>query len=115
MAAYISIPRDLSRVKERILFGLTKRQLLCFSIGALIGMPIFFLVKKSGNVSLATLSMMAVMLPMFCLALYEKYGQPLEVIVKQFIRAKFIRPKVRVYKTNNYYAVLMQLYDAPKE
>ncbi len=27
MAAYISVPRDLTRVKSKVLFGLTKRQL----------------------------------------------------------------------------------------
>ena len=37
MAAYISVPRDLTRVKSKILFGLTKRQIVCFGTGALIG------------------------------------------------------------------------------
>ena len=35
MAAYISVPRDLTRVKSKILFGLTKRQIVCFGTGAL--------------------------------------------------------------------------------
>jgi hypothetical protein len=34
MAAYISVPRDLSKVKSKIFFNLTKRQLICFSIAA---------------------------------------------------------------------------------
>ena len=83
-------------------FNLTKRQLICFGSAALIGVPIFFLVKGTGNVSLAALTMMIVMLPLFFLAMYEKDGQPLEVIAGHFIQAKFIRPKVRPYQTNNY-------------
>ena len=63
MAAYIPVPRDLTRVKTKVFFNLTKRQLLCFGAAALIGVPIFFLVKATGNVSLAALSMMIVMLP----------------------------------------------------
>ena len=82
MAAYIPVPRDLTRVKTKVFFNLTKRQLLCFGAAALIGVPIFFLVKATGNVSLAALSMMIVMLPLFFLAMYEKDGQPLEVIVE---------------------------------
>lgn len=62
MAAYIPVPRDLTRVKTKVFFNLTKRQLLCFGAAALIGVPIFFLVKATGNVSLAALSMMIVML-----------------------------------------------------
>lgn len=70
MAAYIPVPRDLTRVKTKVFFNLTKRQLLCFGAAALIGVPIFFLVKATGNVSLAALSMMIVMLPLFFLAMY---------------------------------------------
>ena len=62
MAAYISVPRDLARVKSKTLFNLTKRQLVCFAIAALAGIPTFFLLKKTGNVSLATMGMMLIML-----------------------------------------------------
>ena len=51
MAAYISVPRDLTRVKSKILFGLTKRQIVCFGTGALIGVPVYFFVRGSGNLS----------------------------------------------------------------
>ena len=115
MAAYISVPRDLSRVKSKILFNLTKRQLLCFGAAALIGVPSFFLLKSTGNVSLASLGMIVIMLPMFFLAMYEKDGQPLEVIAKHFIESKFIRPKVRPYKTDNYYVALMRQQQLEKE
>ncbi len=106
MAAYVSVPRDLTRVKSKILFNLTKRQLLCFGVGILIGIPAYFGLKRVGNVSLATLGMIIIMLPMFLLAMYEKDGQPLEVIAFHFIQAKFIRPKVRPYQTDCYYAAL---------
>lgn len=115
MAAYISVPRDLTRVKSKVLFNLTKRQLLCFGAGALVGVPAFFLFRQSGNVSLAAIGMMILMLPMFFLGMYEKHGQPLEVIAKQFIEAKFIRPKIRPYQTDNYYAVLMRQAWAEQE
>lgn len=96
-------------------FNLTKRQLLCFGAAALIGVPIFFLVKATGNVSLAALSMMIVMLPLFFLAMYEKDSQPLEVVVEHFIQTKFVRPKVRPYQTDNYYDALMRQYKLEKE
>ena len=79
MAAYISVPRDLTRVKSKILFGLTKRQIVCFGTGALIGVPVYFFVRGSGNLSLAAFSMIAVMLPFFFFGMYERNGQPPEV------------------------------------
>ena len=55
------------------------------------------------------------MIPMFLLAMYEKDGQPLEVFAKHFIITKFIRPKIRPYKTDNYYEILHRVAAAEKE
>lgn len=115
MAAYIPVPRDLSRVKSKIFFNLTKRQLICFGAGAVLGVPSFFLLKSRGNTSMAAICMMVIMLPMFFLGMYEKDSQPLEKIAGHFIRAKFVRPRERPYKTNNYYALLMRQAEAEKE
>ena len=111
---YVTVPKDLTKVKSKVLAGLTKRQLLCFGSGALIGVPLFFLLKKSLSVSAASLVMMLVMVPAFLLAVYEPGGQPLEVLLRNMIRVCFLRPKVRPYKTRNLYAVLerqAQLYE----
>lgn len=78
-------------------------------------MPFFFFLKSFGNVSLAALGMIIVMLPLFFLAMYEKDGQPLEVIAHHFIQAKFVRPKIRPYQTDNYYDVLFRQYQLEKE
>lgn len=115
MAAFISVPRDLSKVKTKVFMNLTKRQLICFGAGALIGVPLFFVLKSTGNISFAAMGMIVVMMPMFFLAMYEKDGQPLEVVAKHFYESRFKRPKVRPYKTNNYYAAVMRQYQAEKE
>ena len=104
--AYVNVPKDLSKVKSKVLFNLTKRQLICFGGGALLGVPLFFLLKRHVSVSASAMAMMVVMLPAFLLAMYERNGQPLEVLLRNIIRVCFLRPKVRPYKTNNFYAVL---------
>lgn len=75
----------------------------------------FLLLKESAGNSTATLCMMMVMLPFFLLAMYEKNGQPLEVILKQMIETKFIRPKNRPYQTNNFYEALARQRDLEME
>lgn len=114
-ASYIAVPRDLTKVKNKVLFNLTKRQLVCFSLAALIGVPSFFVLKQTGSNSLAAMGMMVVMMPLFFFAMYEKNGQPLEVFINHFIQATFVRPKVRPYQTNNYYAALVRQAKAEKE
>ena len=103
---YVTVPKDLSKVKSKVLFNLTKRQLVCFGGGALLGVPLFFLLKRHVSVSAAAMMMMVVMLPAFLLAMYERNGQPLEVLLRNIIRVCCLQPKVRPYKTDNFYAVL---------
>ena len=114
-ASYISVPRDLTKVKSKVMFNLTKRQLICFSVAALIGVPSFFLIKQIASTSTAAIGMMVIMMPFFFLAMYEKNGQPLEVILGHMIQAVFVRPKVRPYVTDNYYSALERQNKAEKE
>lgn len=115
MASYIPVPRDLTKVKSKIAFNLTKRQLICFTIAAAIGVPAYFFIRKSAGNTMAALGMIIIMMPLFFFAMYEKNGQPLEVLMHHFIQATFIRPKIRPYKTDNYYAALARQAQAEKE
>ena len=110
--AYVPVPKDLNAVKTKVLFNLTKRQLVCFGGGAAVGVPLFFVLRDTAGNSGATLGMMAVMLPMFFLAMYQKNGQPAEKILRYYFQARFVRPKVRPYQTRNYYALLVKGDDA---
>ena len=114
-ASYISVPRDLTKVKSKVMFNLTKRQLICFGLAALIGVPSFFLLKTVMEVNTAVMGMMFIMMPFFFLAMYERNGQPLEVILNHMIQAIFKRPKIRPYVTENYYDALVRQAKAEKE
>jgi hypothetical protein len=95
--AYVPVPKDLTKVKSKVMFNLTKRQLICFGGGALIGVPLFFLLRDSVGTSTAAIVMMIVMLPFFLFAMYERNGQPLEYVLRNVIQTLFIRPKERPY------------------
>lgn len=114
-ASYISVPRDLTKVKSKVMFNLTKRQLICFGMAALIGVPSFFLLKTVVTVNTAVMGMMVIMMPFFFMAMYERNGQTLEVILNHMIQALFIRPKIRPYRTDNYYAALVRQAEAERE
>ncbi|MEI3059208.1 MAG: PrgI family protein [Oscillospiraceae bacterium] len=113
--AYVPVPKDLTKVKTKVMFNLTKRQLVCFGGGALVGVPLFFLLKGPVGTSAASMCMIVVLLPFFLLAMYEKNGQPLEKIIGNIIRVSITRPKQRPYKTNNFYAVLQRQDQLDKE
>ena len=102
----VNIPKDLSRVKQKVVFNLTKRQIFCFGGGALVGVPLYFVLRPVLPGGAASLVMVAVMLPFFLLGVYEKNGEPLETVLAHFIEATFLRPKKRIYQTENYYMLL---------
>ena len=114
-ASYISVPRDLTKVKSKVMFNLTKRQLICFGAAALIGVPSFFLIKEISKVNTAVMAMMFIMMPFFFLSMYEKNGQPLEKVVHNIVQVCFLRPKQRPYQTDNFYAVLERQEKLDKE
>lgn len=88
---YVNVPNDLSKIKTKLAFNLTKRQLVCFGIAG------------------------AVALPAFLLAMYEKDGLPFEKVVRNVLRARFLRPGVRPYQTENIYAPFTQRGAVRKE
>lgn len=113
--AYVPVPKDLNAVKTKVMFNLTKRQLICFGSGAAVAVPLFFLCKSVMNTSAASIIMIVVLLPFMLLAMYEKNGQPLEKIVRNIVQVCFLRPKQRPYKTNNFYALLERQENLDKE
>lgn len=104
---YVNVPNDLSKIKTKMAFNLTKRQLICFGCAAAIGIPSYLLAREPLGNTGSMFLMLAVMLPAFLLAMYEKDGLPFEKVVKNILRAKFLRPLrpgVWHYQTENLYA-----------
>ncbi|MEQ3170352.1 PrgI family protein [Dysosmobacter welbionis] len=111
--AYVNVPNDLSKIKTKLAFNLTKRQLICFGAAAAVGVPLYLLTRGALGNSAALLLMLAVMLPAFLLAMYERDGLPLEKVLYHIIRAKYLRPGVRLYRTENIYAPFTGRKEAP--
>ena len=95
--AYVPVPKDLSKIKTKLAFNLTKRQLVCFSSAAAVGLPAYLFSRGSIGNSAAMFLMIGLMLPFFFLAMYERDGLPLEKVLKNIIRTRFLYPRVRPY------------------
>jgi len=105
--AYVSVPKDMTEVKTRLVMNLTKRQVICFGAAAVIGVPLFLSFRGIlGNTGAMTL-MIAAVIPAFFFAIYSKDGViPAERFILLILRQMFFFPKIRVYRTQNLYAYL---------
>jgi len=104
---FVPVPKDLTKVKTKLVFNLTKRQLICFSIAATLGVPVYLLTHSIIGNDIAVILMIILMLPFFFFAMFERDGQPAEKIARNFIRAH-LWPGKRPYKTDNLYKYLSE-------
>lgn len=109
---YVTVPRDLSRVKAKVMFGLTKRQLICIGAAAGIGIPLYILTFPALGSDNASLLAMIPAVPFLIVGFYiSKDNQPLEKKILNYIRVRMVLPRVRPYKTENIYKKLELLSD----
>lgn len=101
--AFVSVPKDLTKVKNKVVLNLTKRQIICLVIATAVGLPFYFLTKGYIGTSNAATGMVILMLPAFMFAMYEKDGLPLEKILWNIINVKFLKPSIRRYEVENLY------------
>ncbi len=95
--------------------NLTLRQIVCFGLGGLVGIPAYLLTRGSIGGDGAAMLMVGLMLPFFAFGIYEKDGQPLEKALWNFISASFLRPAARPYRTKNGYAAFVRQTGTHKE
>ncbi len=101
--AYVSVPKDLEKIKSKVVLNLTARQIVCFAIAAVMGLPFYFLTKDALGTGNAGVGMVLIMLPAFLFAMYEKDGLPLERVLLNVISVRLRRPAVRRYEVRNFY------------
>lgn len=113
--AYVNVPKDLNKVKTKVAFNLTKRQLIWFSVAAATSVPVYFLTRDHIGNTGAMLILIMISSPSFLMAMYEKNGLPFEAVVKMVVRSRFICPKIRCYRNENLYDYAVKQYDFEKE
>lgn len=65
--AYVPVPKDFSKIKTKLALNLTKRQIICFSLAGICGVPVYLLTKAGLGTDVAATLMIIVMLPFFFL------------------------------------------------
>lgn len=92
---FVSIPRDIKKIKPKIAFHLTKRQLIGFPIAGMIGYYSYHILMKYVGQDIAMLGIFLFTFPIFYITLIEKDGLPFERYFYYILIYK-IQPKKRV-------------------
>lgn len=102
---FVKIPKDLAQIRQKFMFGLTKRQLICFGIGAAIGFPAFYIFNSFLGLQAGCFALGIGAGPAIFCGIYKKNGMHLEQVVKLMVKF-FKKPKERTYQSENSFEIL---------
>ncbi|EOO22697.1 PrgI family protein [Bacillus cereus] len=95
----VSIPKELKNIKSKLFFGLTKRQLIGFSVALALGLPVFFLLK-SFSLDAALYGLFFTASPVIFATIFTKDGMPAETWIKLYLEYKYLNPQKRYFKVS---------------
>lgn len=99
-AHFVKVPKDLNDIKQKFMFGLTKRQCICFGIGFALGLPVFFLTRNALGLSGGIIAMGCCAAPAIICGIYKKNGLFFDAIFKNMMRY-FKKKRKRIYRTTS--------------
>ena len=109
--AYVNMTKDFSEVRKVIPgIGLTKRQVIGFSIGAVVGLPVFFFLKivLGCDLMVDVFGLAFAAAPVIILITVQKNGMYMEKHLQYWYETHFIRNTDRPYATNNIYSLMQK-------
>ncbi|MGG0259910.1 PrgI family protein [Bacillus mycoides] len=95
----VSIPKELKNIKSKLFLGLTKRQLIGFSIALVISLPVFFLLK-SFSLDVALFGLFFTACPVIFATIFTKDGMSAETWMKLYIEYKYLNPQKRTFRVS---------------
>ena len=111
----VDMVKDPTKVKSKFIGSFTKRQVVCYGLAALAGIPFYLVTKDVIGKETAALFMVAIMFPFIIASMYEKDGLPAERYFLGFFIWKFVRPVKRSYKKENRFEIQKHKEDMETE
>lgn len=95
----VRVPKEITEYKEKILFGLSIRQLFSFIIAMILGFISYYVISKIFNKDIASYVVILTTMPIFAFGFFKKDGFTFERYIAIVIKQKLGTSK-RMYKTN---------------
>jgi len=86
MSIEVRIPKEITEYKEKIIFGLSIRQLICFTVAITLGVGTYILVTKWSNADIASYVVIIEVMPIFAIGFIKKNGFTFEKYAAMMFR-----------------------------
>ena len=115
--AYIKVPSDLSKIKNKVAIGMSARQLMCIGAGLAVAIPLTLISRSVMDLenNMALVILMVSLAPFAAFAFFERDGLNLEHFIRYRLRKMIFYPRRRIYKQENRYEFMIWLQKHIKE
>ena len=95
----VKVPKDIKQYQEKVIFGMSWRQLICTGMALVIVLPLYYFMRKKGY-SDDTIGwiVMGVSMPIFSIGWFTFHNMPVEKYVLEVFKFEFLYPKVRKFR-----------------
>ena len=98
MSVEVRIPKEITEYQEKILFGLSIRQLICTFLAIVISIPSYILLRNRLGTDITGYIVMLEVVPLLALGFLKPNGLKFEKVFIMFLKHKLGKSK-RNYKT----------------
>ncbi len=105
----VDVPKEIREYKEKLVFGLTIRQLIAVIIALGICVPLYLYGRLYLNDELLSWLIIFVAIPCVAVGFFKKNGMPFEKYIYAVIKHQLLMPQITVYKTSNFFREKQQV------
>ena len=98
MSIEVRIPKEIKEYKEKIIFGLSLRQLVSVLIGGIVCLSTYFLLKPICGSNIASDIIILEAMPIFAFGFIKVRNLNFEEFIKIFLKHK-LKKNIRIYET----------------
>ncbi|MCD8324820.1 MAG: PrgI family protein [Clostridiales bacterium] len=97
----VRVPDEIRKYKEKIVFGLTARQLICTIITLVICVPLYWFGRNAISTDILSWIILLIALPIEAVGFIKINGMPFEKFMVSAVEFEVLFPRKRKYKTEN--------------
>ena len=113
----IRIPTDIRKYKERIVFGLSVRQLICTVIALAVCVPLYFFGRGYITDDILSWAILIVALPLLAMGFVTINNLPMEKYIVEWLKFELLYPARRRFTSSNAFSLINNMAikdDLPK-
>lgn len=111
MIIHVRIPKEIRDYKEKLIFGLSIRQIVSTIVGLGLAIPTYLIGKNYLPEDIIAIIAMIIAAPFAAIGYIKRNGMVFEKYFVTMLKFYFLYPSKTVYKSENYFRIMQEEYE----